>query len=380
MLVTIMNKAHFVIEIDKYKFIPYKEQEIKVGSCDAVFRLIRSNKNLRVGKPSVENKYYIKKHKLTTGYDYNFCYDIISQHAGEAYKYVIDSFSMPVLKHLQNENSGFVNRPAPGKNGKGINIRFFSSMRINEQGKCPVGPYDVFFSHGIADKNYWIGKKIKDFKYAFCPGPTWKKRMIKTGYKGEIFEIGYPKLDPIFNNEIAKTKKDKPYIAWLPTHGYANKDKGRSSFPKFLEYTSKIPNDYIFSNGLHPTSKLHKKQKHFPTMEEFVNADVVIADAGSTLYEAWSLGIPVIFPDWICKKSVLNHFSLDNLEHQIYSKQIGYHAKDFKQMLALIEKALQDGMKENSKEFIEGIFPEKYRGKSGELASKALINIKENMI
>jgi len=38
-----------------------------------------------------------------------------------------------------------------------------------------------------------------------------------------------------------------------------------------------------------------------PTMQPLVDADVVIADAGSTIYEAWALGKPVIFPDWLGK-------------------------------------------------------------------------------
>lgn len=379
MLVNIMNKAHWTIEIDKYIFPPYKEIKVNVGSMDTAFRLIRSCKSLRVGKHN--NLDYIKRHKLVEGKKYNFIYDIISQHAGSAYKYAIKALADPILKFFNKEDAGYFNIPAPGPNGKGINCRFFNSSRIAEQGKCPVGPNDIFISHGIGDKNYWIGKRIKDFNYAFCPGPIWANRMRDTGYKGEIFIVGYTKLDPIFNREYEKNKKTKPYVVWLPTHGYSNKHKGRSSYPEFNKFIKDISSAYEFGNGMHPTTKLHSKKKQLPTVQELVDADVIIADAGSTVYEAWAVGKPVIFPDWICKKDVMTHFKNDtqNLEYQIYSKGIGYHAKDIKHMNQLIEKALQNGMKDEEKEFIEDIFPKKLRGNAGKTAYKALIEISNNL-
>lgn len=379
MLVKIMNKAHFTVTIDKYTFPPYKEIEINVGSSDYVFRLIRSNKNLRVGK--YNNEDYIKRHKLVEGNKYNFIYDNMSQHAGKAYIYAIEALAKPIFENLPEGQKAFYNIPVPGPKNKGLNCRFFNSSRINEQGKCAVGPHDIFISHGIGDKNYWKGSKISDFKYAFCPGPTWCNRMRDTGFMGEIFITGYTKLDPIFQGKYTKTKRDKPYIVWLPTHGYSNKHKGRSSFPFFSPYLKDFPGCYEIGNGMHPTTKMNRNTKQLPTMQELVDADVIIADAGSTVYEAWAVGKPVIFPDWICKKDVMAHFKNDtqNLEYQIYSKGIGYHAKDINHMYQLIEKALIDGMKDEEKEFIDGIFPENLRGKAGETAAKSLIEIGESL-
>lgn len=379
MIVNIMNKAHYTVKIDKYIFPPYEEININVGTGDYLFKLIRSNKNLRVGK--VNNQDYIKRHKLLEGKKYNFIYDNMSQHAGEAYIYAIEALAKPIYKNFAKKDAGFYNKPVPGPNQKGINCRFFNSYRINQQGKCPVGPNDVFISHGIGDKNYWKGSKLEGFNYAFCPGPVWEKRMRKTGYNGEIFITGYTKLDPIFQGLYKKTKRDKPYIVWLPTHGYSNKHKGRSSFPFFEKYIKEIPDIYEFGNGMHPTTKMNLNKKQIPTIQELVDADVVIADAGSTLYEAWAIGKPVVFPDWICKKDVMEHFKSDtqNLEYQVYSKNIGYHAKDMNSLIYLIEKALQNGMKDEEKAFIDGIFPSNLRGKAGETAANALIEISKNL-
>jgi len=138
-----------------------------------------------------------------------------------------------------------------------------------------------------------------------------------------------------------------------------------------------IPNDYFKIMALHPTSKMNSNTKHLPTMQDLVDSDVVIADAGSTLYEAWILGKPVIFPDWLCKKDVLNHFKKDqnNLEYLIYSKNIGYHATDIEDLNRLIPIAIEKGMKDEEKEFIEGICPEITRGVAGNNAAKAIKEI-----
>ena len=376
-MINFFNKAHYTITIEGYKFPPFKEITLNLGYSSDVYRSIRCNHNIRCEK--IDNKGYAERNGLVKGSDFNFIYDNVSQHAGEAYIYAIEALAKPIFENLPDGKAGFYNKPVPGPKEKGVNCRFFNSSRINEQGKCSVGPHDVFISHGIGDKNYWKASKISDFNYAFCPGPAWEKRIYQTGYKGQVFQVGYTKLDPIFQGKIKKNKYDKPVIAWLPTHGYGNKHKGRSSHPFFEKYLKEISSEYIVINGKHPTTKMHSNKKQLPTMHELVDADIVIADAGSTVYEAWALGKPVIFPDWICKKDVEEHFCKDknNLEYILYTKSIGYHAKDMKHLNELIEKALQDGMKDEEKEFIEEIFPEKYRGNSGKIAAMTLTAIRK---
>jgi hypothetical protein len=374
-LVNIFNKSHFEIIVGPYTFKPFEQITLNI-TTDNLHRDIRCQKGLRVGKPSIINEEYKKRHKLIDGNRFNFCYDLNNQHKGSAYCHVIESLSNPIIKNLPEKSYGYSDIPL-----KKINIRYFSSMRINQQGKCPVGPRDIFYSHGIADKNYWIGKRIRDYKYAFVPGPAWEKRMRNTGFEGEIFQVGYTKLDPLLNGKYEKTKRKKPYIVWAPTHGYNNKNRGRSSYPQCMQLINEIPKNYETKLALHPTSKLHNSIKHVPTLIELLDADVVIADGGSTIYEAWILGKPVILPFWLCAKSVLNEFEHDkeNFEYQIYSKRIGYHAKDMKHLMQLIEKALQDGMKDEEKAFIEQIYPSKIRGKAGELAAKALLDIEKSL-
>lgn len=363
-MIKIFNKVHFDIVIDGHTFKPFEFTHMNV--THEFHKKIRQHKEYLTTSVVNANDYK-NTYNLKEGNRVNFCFDIYHG-IGGSYKNVVKSFSTPIMKHLKITND-FSNRPLLY-----WNCRFFNSQRIRQQGKAPVGPKDIFISHGIGDKNYWTGNKIKDFKYAFVPGPKWEKRMRDTAYKGEIFIVGYTKLDPIINGELKKKDRKKPLIVWAPTHGYNNKHKQRSSYPQCVNLIKKI--NYDTQLALHPTSNKNKNV----TMQQLVDADVVISDSGSTLYEAWILGKPVIFPDWICKNDILKHFENDinNFEYQIYKNEIGYHAKNMSHLNKLIEIALSDGMKDEEKEFINDIYPNNIRGKAGQLSADALEFLSNN--
>lgn len=357
-----------------YTFQPFQEQEIYIETTSVWFAKIRSIKGLRVGKSN--NKEWLRMNGGIPHHDFCIAYDTNSRFQGFAYKNAIEALADPILEHLPKGSYGYSPRP-----GIGLNLRFFSELRIIEQGKSPVGPNDVFMSHGIGDKNYWLAHKIACFKHALVPGPAWKERIEKGGYEGTVHVVGYTKLDPLFNGAYARKKREKPYVVWAPTHAYIRKYTGRSSYPHCLELIHQIPDSYEKTVALHPAHRTNVKDKHNVTLQELLDADVVIADAGSTLYEAWALGKPVIFPDWLCKDDVIGNSKDDpgNFERRIYEEGIGYHAKDMKHLIELIEEALACGMKQPEIDFMEGIFPSGLRGKAGKTAAKALMKIKDEI-
>lgn len=369
---SVFNKLHFPIKIGKFIFPPHEEIMVEVESASRTFYNIRATKGLRVGKHN--NAEWKKKNVSKHSYDFSMVYDAHAQHRGAAYIRAVEALASPMIKHLPKNKAGFAERPMPG-----LNVRFFSSLRIQQQGKVPVGPNDVFYSHGIGDKDYWIAPHIQDYRYAMVPGPAWKERIEKGDFKGQVHVVGYTKLDPLFNGEYTRQEREKPYVVWAPTHGYNNKHKGRSSYPQCMTLINEIPDQYETALALHPTSRMGLRKNQNVTMQELLDADVVIADAGSTLYEAWALGKPVIFPDWICKKDVLGKFRPGNLEYEIYKKGIGYHAKDMKHLVKLIDTALAKGMQQAEVNFMQRVFPSELRGKAGETAARVLMGIKEEV-
>lgn len=288
-----------------------------------------------------------------------------------AYVNVLDSLIDPIRKHLPESTI----TPRQGVRGA-LNFCMF----IGSNAPRPR----VLMSHGVADKNYIGGRKRGDafkFDYLFVPGPAYKEKHIRgfitidprdssigyraNGYPAEkIFAVGWPKLDPIFNGEYKRTESDKLRILYAPTH---NAIQAVSSFPAFNDYLDKFPTDIEIINSPHPA----RKNDRMPTLQALVDADVVIADAGSTLYEAWMLGKPVIFPDWLVRDGVVKRFA-GSFEAQIYEQGLGYHARDFNHLLDLIAVALTDGVDGDVREFMEGVCPAEFNGRSGKVIADTL--------
>ncbi len=264
------------------------------------------------------------------------------------YSRIINTMVDPIMEYLPEARK--VNKAIPGA----LNIRFF--VEHEKQG--------AFMSHGIADKNWRTASKLKGFEYVFVSGSLWKEKLIMQGFPADrIFMNGYTKMDPIFQGKIKPQPHNKPIVLWAPTH---NAIKSVSSYPALNKQNKLLPDCYTIISSLHPCTS-----KGDPTMQLLANADVVIADCGSTLYEAWALGKPVIFPDWLVRDGIYKYFP-GSFEEKIYKESIDYHAQTPAELPIFIEQALHDGIKPEVKRFIDGIFPPELRGKSGEATAKIL--------
>lgn len=253
-----------------------------------------------------------------------------------------------------------------------------------ELGLLEIGKkVNVFMSHGIADKNYRNYESIKDFDFVCTSGPLWTKKYLEQGVtRSRILEIGYPKLDPLFNGEIKPAPKttDKIRVLWAPTHGGTHSGKpDLSSYPMCYNIAKKFPEDLQVKISPHPR---HKNDKGV-TLEDLLNCDVVISDTGSLVYEAWIMNKPVVFPTYLILRGVRREYkNKDNFEHQIFSNKLGYHASDPDELIKLIYEAYDKGLSPEVERFIQGILPNEYRGISGKMAAEAfsLIDIKKKTI
>ena len=96
----------------------------------------------------------------------------------------------------------------------------------------------------------------------------------------------------------------------------------------------------------------------------------MIADGGSTIYEAWALDLPVVFPSWL-----VGHYNAANratFEADVYNGQIGRHASAAHRLPELVAEAAADGITGHEQDFVESILPRRYRGCSGRLHAEAL--------
>ena len=280
----------------------------------------------------------------------------------ENYKEILDSFISPIVKHLQSDKY----KISSESDKDCLNIHFFLEKEylhwVGMNGK------NIFMSHGIADKNWRNYNSVKRFDYVIVSGKAWEKKLVNQGMDvNKIFIGGYSKLDPLFNKKITKEKSDKKVILWCPTHNFTSElYRGLSTYPDFIQYINYIPHeDFIFRISEHPANRLAKNT----TSDELIKADIIIADSGSTIYEAWALGKPVIFPDWIVKELISRVYK-DAFEEEVFLNNIGYHAKDITELVKLLYEIT--AIDENAINFMERILPSYLRGNSGLTIAKFL--------
>ena len=279
----------------------------------------------------------------------NFVYDQRNKELdwyASSYKPVFDSHVDPILKHLPDARK--VQEPVEGE----VNVRFFHFMR-NKHG--------VFMSHGIADKNWRTPDKLYGFSHVCVSGPGWRDRYIQWGlHPDRLLMVGYPKLDVLF------PAPEGEGVLWAPTHA------GTHSYPSsYYGIEATLPHlSFDVKVAPHPRNRPVKAT----TLGELSDARVVIADCGSTVYEAWALGKPVVFPDWLVERKVMARWP-GSYEAQIYDNRIGRHAKNEKELDRLVKEALDDGITKAEEQFIEKILPREFRGVSGKMAAEALAGV-----
>jgi CDP-glycerol glycerophosphotransferase (TagB/SpsB family) len=250
---------------------------------------------------------------------------------------------------------------------------------------------DVLMSHGAADKNYhW--KKYPDRSYVneqtrkkhlLVPGQLLIDRITKSKKlpsfnQSNVHSVGWPRLDTLMalQKEYDKTKQlgGKKKVLWAPTHDYNRKGESKdiiSSYPDFEPFLDQLATDFDVNVSLHPRNRVDKK----PTYQQLLEADVVISDLGTMVWEAWALGKTLIFPDWILKDRMLKH-KKNSSEWQIFAEGFGLHATSIGHMKDLIHES--PAMDARTKEFFEYYLDPTYLGCSGKRIADLLLLLDNN--
>ena len=277
------------------------------------------------------------------------------------YATVIHSLIDPIRVHLPES------LVSPKALPDAVNVHFFNEKKYLEAFDRADGSLKVFLPHGMADKQWRNGPSVSNFHYVCVSGPSWVKKMVQEGIPLEkILMVGFSKLDPLFQGSIKKQSSGSPKktVLYAPTHiGSAP----CTSFPAFMEYLDLFPKDIEVLSSVHP---YHKEQKT-PVLQELAQADAVISDASSVVYEALSLGIPVIFPDWLVKDAILSTWP-ESFSAAIYRQGIGYHPQTFEELLQQLHLAIANKLSPADRRFIDGILPLDLRGTSGKVTAREL--------
>lgn len=219
---------------------------------------------------------------------------------------------------------------------------------------------DVLMSHGAADKNYhW--RRVEGGEYTsnafrrtdiLVPGPFLARRIaddprLHVG-PGHVHSVGWPRLDVLLVRQRALDAAQKPArpwrrgrrtrILWAPTHDRVRRTPPITSHPTFLPYLETLREHFDVEVSLHPRNREDKT----PTRDLLIESDVVIADFGTTLYEAWALGKQVIFPSWIIGDGMAQH-ALGSAENRIFAERIGLHPRSIEELVEMVATKAENG-------------------------------------
>jgi len=256
----------------------------------------------------------------------------------------------PILEHL--EGGEIAHEP--------------SSTALNVSLSWEVFPKaDVFMSHGLADKNWRNADKMSGYGYVLVSGPAWEEKLVGQGMSPDVISVvGYPFLDPVW--DLARSRE---LLVWAPTHKATSDVTTEGRFSGAL--LDRLGKEFPLEIVSHPVGSKRLSRDVLP------RAAVVIADAGSTLYEAWTFGVPVVFPDWLVREAILQKWP-GSFEAVIYERGLGWHANSEEELVDLVRMAWETGkLGTGVEEFMEGILPSEFRGRSGEVAARELMRLRD---
>lgn len=231
----------------------------------------------------------------------------------------------------------------------------------------------VGVSHGLADKSY--RQQYRFFRHVLLPGPAFHEVLRRTRFpERKLYVLGYPKLDPFFAGTVAVPERDdRVRVVYAPTHGGGSErwpdgnpaapGAQASSWWRRDEVTALLdPDVFDVVTTPHP--------RHAPgrraTFEEYAAADVVIADGGSTIYEAWVLGLPVVMPAWLTRERNETRDGGRTLEARVYKRRLGYQADAPGELAELVRRAAGEGIGKAETAFAETVVPTELRGRGGQ--------------
>ena len=244
---------------------------------------------------------------------------------------------------------------------------------------------DVVMSHGVADKNYlWSsdgqGKRLANQRqHLLVPGEWLRRRLlespaIKLG-EDRIHVVGWPRLDDLISQVPPPARRligePKPRVLWAPTHNRRKRgetDRSTSSFPAFENYLRALSRFAWIDVSVHPRNRTD----HTPTGASMPRADIVVADFGTTVYEAWALGKPVIFPRWLLADRIAEHMP-GSAESYVFAERIGYHPESFDEMVDMIRA--RPVITPDVTAFMDDYLAPQYFGRSGARVAEVLIEI-----
>lgn len=252
--------------------------------------------------------------------------------------------------------------------------------------------------HGIGPKASYYSKSNRTMSVRFVEGEYRRQRLADRYPNGVFVDVGFCKLDPIFNGEMRDIslskdyglKDDLPTILYAPTFYPSSIERFPSKWPAEFENFNIIIKPHYFSL----TKRTYRRQRallkkwskydnvylakteDYSLLPFFQVADVLISDASSSLFEFALLNKPVVWCDFLkLRWNYRGIFSYKfkrrmDQDYGVYAN-VAVHAKKYKDLKSIVEGELQNP---RGLEAIRLELAEKLAGKTDGLASKRIVD------
>jgi hypothetical protein len=260
-------------------------------------------------------------------------------------------------------------QPAKGS----VNV-YPNNRRAYTPGSARLDRESVGVSHGIASKTY-VSSHYRFFRHVIIPGQAHWDELRRVRFPArKINVLGYPKLDLLFRGEVDGSgvfgEDGRIRVLYAPTHEGGSERNSRPTAPgsqatswNQRDEVLALLDEDVFDVVTAPHPRHHPAGK--ATFAEYVNADVVIADGGSTIYEALVLGKPVVLPSWLTRERNETRAVGRTLESRVYREGIGYHVDDPRGFADSVRRAAEQGQREKDVAFAETVVAPEHRGVGG---------------
>lgn len=292
---------------------------------------------------------------------------------GGSYSHLLNRIIWPIAAALPQEVGASI---GPSHDLTRFNVHFFRED-LDTFGN-PRQCCDLHLSHGFMQKLFEpTPERLKKFAFLGVPGPTVRDCLVEHGIPaGQIVIAGHPGMDDEFRRQKAfadghlkefygqhvirdarlAAKNPKPIVVWAPSHSAF---LGEYVKPPVV-FTRALEEEFTIIKTEHPARSISPVL----TRELFHYAKAVVGDISGTIFEAWAMGLPVIFPDWLIGEYVETYCGGMPLG-RIYSEGIGRHVMTPEDFPDAVREAVAEGITEREQQFVDEYFPPDLRGTSG---------------
>ena len=198
----------------------------------------------------------------------------------------------------------------------------FGNSSVIDLKTLPASTSTALLYHGIGIKSCYYDKELAEFDVRFTEGGHRQAQLVESAPDSCFEEVGFAKLDPIFNGEPTTSKspltqaglsEDRPTLLYAPTFYPSSIERMPWNWPEKFRDCNIIIKPHFFTWSHEKYKRQRRFLDHWATFDNvylvpanklslvpyMAVADVLLSEASSALFEFAALDRPVLWLDFL---------------------------------------------------------------------------------